>query len=312
MKGLSLLSTFLTFHAGAAMAQDDWTVLTEKILKPPRTAASIEAVFVQDAPRLLAEIQSVKSFPKLTAAWGESSNTDASVKTSIVDPTLLDWILEQTGVPKRRGDVVHAGVQHTLAYLLSNLKTPWGRKRDRWTQEILERGFELPSGILSPRSGSSDGNETPYFYRNISGLLHQLVRWGDPQALAELNSEIRLLPDSLRLSPSQFPFLATRITESVNEDSRKIELLTDLIRFRKPVPFPTARDPQTSLLLYSYRSGGSSPILITAFPIQAGAEEQLLRDREFGSDRPISLRYNMVLADFPKNARGLRVKALRK
>src|SRR5690242_5335072 len=81
--------------------------------------------------------------------WGTSSNFDESAKLSIVEPGVLSAIGEIARV-KLAGPIVHAGLQHTYGYLLSTISTPYGFKRDRWSNTALEQGFGLPADVLGP------------------------------------------------------------------------------------------------------------------------------------------------------------------
>lgn len=76
----------------------------------------------------------------LLELWGQSRNVDDNTGERIVDDVILKMIGELTGVSMIH-PVVHAGIEHTYGYLLSNVETPYGKKRERWTDELLEAAW---------------------------------------------------------------------------------------------------------------------------------------------------------------------------
>ena len=102
-------------------------------------------------PLVVAQLEKDGSREALLNLWGTSSNADASSPdTPTVHPLLLSELGKLAG-KEMGGEVVHAGLMHTYGYLLSNLKTPFGFKRARYTQPTVELGLGLPKGLLSPR-----------------------------------------------------------------------------------------------------------------------------------------------------------------
>ena len=82
------------------------------------------------------------------------------------------------------GKIVHAGLDHTYAYLFSTLKTKYGFKRDRWLNDSIENGFQIKSFSLRPWpiEGTLLSNLT-YF---IGQIVYQTD--GDQKTLAKLNN----------------------------------------------------------------------------------------------------------------------------
>ena len=134
--------------------------------------AELRSILESQRPSLLRQIEADAANPDVFAAWSQSSNIDAGAKQPVVKPELLQALGELAGQPvDMKNCVANAGLLHTYGYLLSNVKTPFGFKRARWTNGNLERGLGLPRGHLSPkpRTGSLLSNLTGVFREERTG-----------------------------------------------------------------------------------------------------------------------------------------------
>jgi len=75
--------------------------------------------------------------------WGRSSNTDEVTQSQIVDPAIIA-LIGRLAQKKLSPVTPHAGLQHTYGYLFSEIETPYGMKRDRWTETTLENALDIP------------------------------------------------------------------------------------------------------------------------------------------------------------------------
>jgi hypothetical protein len=177
-------------------------------------------------------------------------------------PAIRDAIGQLAGVDMT-GDAVHAGLMHTYGYLLSNLETPFGFKRERYTSGSIATGLALePRDLLSP--WPSEGT----LLSNLSAIA------GD-------------------IAASRSDFARDRFVE--HAPAHELTLQTDL------VAFPNADEIKgTHLLVYSLQHGTAPQQLITAFPVEPWARGKLLKRAKKAADRsdlPIRLRYNARLPD---------------
>lgn len=229
-------------------------------------------------PNLLKQIDADRAHPHLAHLWGQSLNVDANTGTDIVEPRLLKALLERAGV-LGKGESVHAGVQHTYAYMLSLLQTPYGYKRARWVDGGIERGFGLPAGALGPRAkeGTLLGNITFFMGRialaDSPRRQEQLSTIGQHAALRAYNYN--------RLQ-------RRRVVERFVHEGNKVEIRTDLVAFPHPQP------DLTHLLIYSVDQG-EQPQLITAFPVGKQTVDSVLRLPR-GKGVEVQSRYNGFIA----------------
>jgi hypothetical protein len=250
--------------------------VTQRLLKAARRDASVDEELDDLLPALRAEIASVRAARSLLGLWGNCSNADDDAGGTIVAPAIQQAIARLTGVPMR-DDCAHAGLQHVYGYLLTNARTEHGSKRARWTEAVVERGFGLPRGVLRPLPSKGT------LFTNATWFFGRLAFRDDRQALALLERQSDwVAPRLLRYDVDRIKVY--RRVERVG----RVQIRTDLAEFtRKP------RDPQRAmgLLLYSV-ADGSAPTarLVTAFPIGAGAGEEL-KAQPAGDDVPVRPRF---------------------
>lgn len=214
--------------------------------------------------------------------WGHSLNVDEHEAAPIVDPKLLNVIGRLAQHPIRDGRSYHAGLIHTYGYLLSNLKTRFGYKRQRWLDGLIEQSLQLERGVLStdPPQGT--------LLQNVTYLISQIASDAKP-----INSAPETIPASLlRLNLASFRI--TRIVEKVQLGRSRslLKVQTDIVHFRSGCPLE-------SFLVYSIEQRRKRQ-LITCFPMRKQHVQQLVSDAE-RNDTPIRPRFNLAVPDFPKS-----------
>jgi len=216
--------------------------------------------------------------------WGRSSNLDEVAQTEIVDPGVIAVIGQVAG--KQLSPVTpHAGLQHTYGYLFSEIQTPYGMKRDRWTETGLERALDLPEDTLGPQPqhGTLLGNVTwlagTIAFRQHPAARDRLNAWLTHKVAAEL-----VAADFAQL-PQQ------RLVETVSDPltNRRWQLQTDLV---------CLKGPRQWLLVYSLHSrtaGRQQHQLITLFPVTNANRRELIDRAGTPRRSDIRLRFNAWL-----------------
>ena len=265
------------FTLGETIEDCPWADITRALSHTQNIAAEFAKL-----PGVTKELEKDHGEKFLKTLWGDSINYDEGAKAIIVQPQILDYLTSKLGVPARKDKIVHAGLEHTYGYLFSNLKTPFGYKRARWVRDDIEKGFRLPRGTLGPYAQKGS------FFSNVTVFLSQIAF----RTEADLAKEA--LEKSSRVSMAVFGFDfkrlgIKRIEETVEMHSRKVVLRTDLVSFLvKGLPTDNSH-----LLVYSYLdSDKSTPLLITAFPVNQAFVDQVLKPENFGHNLPVTTRYN--------------------
>ncbi len=218
--------------------------------------------------------------------WARSLNIDKLERKQIVDPKLLTVIGRLSGIPIRDGQTYHAGLIHTYGYLLSQLKTQFGFKRERWTSGVIESGLGTAPGTFSPTSQQGT------LLQNATYLLLNLSHRSEPDGQQWHSAFNCLAPSLLNFDFTKIPIQRIRERVQPNSRSSPIELFTDLAMFR--------RTTQTSaaLLVYSCREGRQQQQLVTCFPVNRKTVDELL-DEACRNDTPIRPRHNLYLDSLP-------------
>jgi len=82
-------------------------------------------------------------------AWGRSTIIDENTGTAVIPRPLFEELHARAGVASD-WPVGNAGVLHCYGYLLSLEATPYGLKRDRWTEGTLARACGLTTDAFHP------------------------------------------------------------------------------------------------------------------------------------------------------------------
>lgn len=245
----------------------------------------VEGILRRRCSRLVSQIEFDGTSASLLRLWGLSINEDEIAGETIVHPGIIRTIGELAG-EDCSGEIVHAGLQHTYGYLLSTIETPFGFKRDRWVDPVIEHGLSISEPALRPFPVRGT------LLANLTCFLGRMVFRGRPREL-KLLRDLRenVSPAVLTLSRYRSPTMM-RVAETVRLRDRSVSLHTDLVRFDTPV------ESATALLIYwvaDEREKNSQ--LITAFPVARAFLDEFLDEGTYGRRKPIRTRYNAFVRD---------------
>ena len=292
-----------------------WQALTTELDWAAAAGTDMDKQLAVKAPQLVAMVSEDAKNAALFDLWGTSINFDEGAKAEIVRPEIVAAIGRVATRPMG-GRNIHAGLMHTYGYLLSNLVTPYGFKRERWTTPTIDDGFGLHSGSISPVPDRGT------LLINLTALIGAIAYRGEGDMLRDLSlATVGAAPDVRNLDGATFN--VRRLVESVNlrplpgGKSRSIELRTDVVRLPKValvseneagVSSTVQANPMTYLLIYSIKdSAVRGTRLITAFPMTQVAADGVFKAEDLGADKPIKTRYNAFVPGMTgKEARGLR------
>jgi hypothetical protein len=228
--------------------------------------------------------------PQIFGFWGTSINFDETAKAEIIKPEITAAIGRLAGQPMT-ARYVHAGLAHTYGYLLSNLVTPYGYKRERWTLPTIDDGFGWLRGPVSPAPDKGT------LLVNVTLLAGKIAFRDDKSRLDELSaSGAGAAPEIASLNTSTLAI--RRLTETVQlagsaesgSASRTVTLFTDLVK----LPF-ASQDPKalTYILVYSITDTEvAGRRLITLFPMTEAAADAVFIPANLGDEKPVVTRYN--------------------
>ncbi|MEO0448330.1 MAG: hypothetical protein AAF191_19885 [Verrucomicrobiota bacterium] len=235
----------------------------------------LDALETEGSP-LANQIRDVAERPELRKSWGWSSNIDSGAKVPVVVPGLLMALGEAAGLggakKDKDGGLFHAGILHTYGYLLSNVETPFGQKRDRWCQGNLARGLGLPESFLSPEPSSGS------LFENVTAVFSEVLG----------ESSLGLLPSSVTDGH--------QLVEVLSEEE-EVELVTVLLSF----PEAPRKAKETVALFYAIRERGQLRY-ITVFPTGGWVLKKLKKSASPPADgawRNATLRYNARMPGKP-------------
>jgi hypothetical protein len=263
-----------------------------------RSQSAVE-VLQKECPHIYGQLGRLRECRGLLSLWGRSRNVDEYAGQPIVDPAVLQVIGQLTDVPMR-GQIVHAGLEHTYGYLFSLIETPYGYKRERWTRPTIEDGF----GIRPPTLRAEPIEGT--LLTNLTWFAGQIAFRDRPRDLRRL----RRTSDCVSPVVEHYPYSSLSICRIVDEIScggegsarRPVRLQTDLVPFPHP---PANRDAENHLLVYSFlNTRAERTRLITAFPVTQELVQELTAPEAQGE---------VLLEHLPYNAyvRGLSGRTLR-
>jgi hypothetical protein len=302
---LTLIGALFGNPAGAACpdasrretpADCPWAEVTrtlEGIEDPARIREAIETRI----PGFLKQLQQDHQTPLLFQLWGLSRNIDESHLSTgrrTVPPSILKALNGIWNVDYDEAFIHgHAGLTHTYGYLFSNLETPFGYKRARYTRNEIESGFGLPPGLFSGRPP-------------LGTLFSNLTVFAGKIAFRDHEPAVKLLDEAIgqigRTAPPEllsYPYgtlKVRRLVEWTRNEAFTLELRTDIVSF--PRVNPSSRN--TALLIYSilYKKDGKDrarPRLITVFPVDAGFANNLFKSEGLGDRVPFKLKYNATV-----------------
>lgn len=124
----------------------------EKLAKAANLAAGGTASGARTAidalPWLAPAIREDRSAGRF-AAWGRSTVVDENTGVAVIPRALFEELHERAGIDAD-WPIGNAGLLHCYGYLLSLEPTPYGLKRDRWTEGELARACRLPPDAFQP------------------------------------------------------------------------------------------------------------------------------------------------------------------
>ncbi len=291
----ALLTLIGTLFAPTSQAQSDypWIEVTRTI-EGMEDPARIKEVIENRIPGFLKQLEQDHETPLLFQLWGMSRNIDESHLSTgrrTVSPSILKAL---NGIWNVNYDDAyihgHAGLTHTYGYLFSNLETPFGYKRARYTRNEIETGFGLPAGLFSGRPPKGT-------------LFSNLTVFAGKIAFRDHEPAVKLLDEAIgqigRTAPAEllsYPYgtlKVRRLVEWTRNDAFTLELRTDIVSF----PRVNTAGRNTALLIYSivYKKDGKDrarPRLITVFPVDSGFAHNLFKADGLGERVPFKLKYN--------------------
>lgn len=122
--------------------------LTHAALLAAEGTASGAHAAVEALPWLARAIRDDRRVDRFVA-WGRSTVVDENTGTAVIPRALFEELHERAGVVVE-WPIGNAGVLHCYGYLLSLEPTPYGLKRDRWTEGALAQACGLPADAFHP------------------------------------------------------------------------------------------------------------------------------------------------------------------
>ncbi len=258
--------------------------LAQEIISGNQSAISAASLLKLRAPELYEQICRSGKCQSLLNLWGECLNVDDNTSEEIVDPSILKLLGELTGV-SMDSPVVHAGIQHSYGYLFSLIETPYGQKRERWTERSLETALEFSRPTFQPitRHGT--------LLLNLTYFLGRIMFRGRRSEIARLRRS-RHIVDPHLTDVNYRQLKCYRIIEEIGTGKQRIQAISDLLTLANS-PDPEALH---AFLIYGIRSEWSDDFkLITAFPISAESFHLLL-EPPCGVKVRVQLKYNAYSA----------------
>ena len=112
--------------------------------------ARVEETLAQRMPYLLPQIAADRAAGEFDR-WAQSTVLDENTGTPVLPRELCETLHACAGLPSS-WPVGNAGVLHVYGYLLSTVPTPYGFKRDRWTEGSVAAALGRDSTYFLPWS----------------------------------------------------------------------------------------------------------------------------------------------------------------
>jgi hypothetical protein len=302
-----LLTFIASFFSVGAFAECPNLALHETAQDCPWAEASRETTGVsdpttlrdilnKDIPGFMTEIDRDGSSKDLLNLWGLSSNVDASnllTGALTIPANLIQYFVSLWNVAYNENSTQgSAALNHTYGYLFSNVWTPYGFKRARYTQGELESGFGITPGMFGglPTAGTLLSNIT-YFSGTIAFRDSQASLQDFKDAVAD--GQIVSVPELINYNYSALK--VRRLVEVAQNSQFYLELRTDIVDF----PLTNTQGADAALLIYTldFHAPGqvSKPKIITAFPVAASFAAGIFNPAGLGDNVALALKYNAVL-----------------
>lgn len=262
----------------------DFSAIAQQLIDVAcKDVARAAELFCQLCPDVVSQIETDSARRGPLSFWGRSTNFDELANQTIVDPVLIN-VLSQVAAKKISVKTPHAGLQHTYGYLFSLIQTPYGMKRDRWTETRLESAFGLDRSTLSPKP------EHGTLLTNATWLAGQIAFRNVDDSLDRLRSYLtgKYSSDLDRIDFNGL--LQTRIVEKVTLKTKK-KLAESWLLQTDLVSVPADND--FALLVYSVsEEQTTNASLITLFPVGQKMQTELLQRTQSRTRDDIRLRFN--------------------
>lgn len=238
-----------------------------------------DAVFKNHAPEILKQLKGDSSAKELIDLWGQAKNFDEGAKGVIVEKPVLECLskklkIKNAIVEKPEFNLVHAGLQHTYAYLFSTLVTKYGFKRDRWVKDDLKLGLGLTPGVLSP--DAKDGS----FLANVTYLFSKLTFGVDG-----IKTKNHVAKEILDLDPKKYQIRHLREVLS----DKGIVIHTHFVKLNTE----KLSSKNTHLLIYWIEDTAKKKnYFISGFPVDTGTVDKAFDPQNLGEGKPVATRYN--------------------
>ncbi len=249
---------------------------------------SCKKVFNKETPSLNKQLAKDSTSLGFLNLWGQAKNFDDNAKAIIVNSKMVDCLADKLKIKNATEiqdsfEIVHAGLQHTYAYLFSNLETPYGYKRLRWTTDDIQDGLNLPTDTLRPTTKNGS------FLTHVTYVFSKLAFQQDTKLFKKLETEglknKSLSKELIKLD--QAAFSIQNLNEAI--PNKNITLHTTFVKFKSE----NMSSKNTHLLIYWYENKlENKKYLITGFPVEASFVEQAFETKKLGQDQPIKTRYN--------------------
>ncbi len=278
-----------------------WQENTDTLVSSINSGADAGKRLESQLPTLTKSVKKDAENAAMLAFWGTSINFDEAAKAEIVNAQIIAAIGQLAGKPMN-GRYVHAGLIHTYGYLLSNLMTPYGYKRERWTNPTIDDGLGWSTSTISPTPVSGT------LLTNVTALAGKIAFRDDARRLNQLNAATTgAAPEIRALDINKLKI--RRLTETVSwpdeKDTRaklrEVTLYTDLVKLPLAA---TGSKSLTHILVYSITdSDGEGRKLITVFPMTDAAADAVFTPANLGPDKTVVTRYNAYVPGLTGSAK---------
>lgn len=262
-----------------------WAEITRQITEQKKNC---EKAFKAQIPYIFNQLKTDKKSKEFISLWGEARNFDDNAKEIIIASPIVKCLAQKLDLTKsihqqKDFETLHAGMQHTYAYLFSNTWTPYGYKRARWTSQEVQKGFNLNEKELTPENSKGS------FLANVTYFFSKFAFKDDKELLTHLEKEGRktksLSENLIKFKTDQHEI--RNLKETILNPS--IILHTTFVKMDSD----SLIGKNTYLLIYWVENlKNKSKLLITGFPVESSFVDRVFESKNLGSDKPITVRYN--------------------
>ena len=272
-----------------------WQQLTYHLNKSAQSPTQILSELKRLAPELQNALHADAENPEILKFWGLSKNYDSGIGGAIVNPVIMAALNESTG-SEPSGEGVNSGLIRTYGYLLSNAVMPYGAKRSRWTDRLIDRGFGWPARVIAPVPDRGT------LLSNLTLLAGRIAYYEDPaqlQALQKVSTGSAQEIGEISLDSLEMRRLVEEITlaGATNGTSSTLQLRTDVVKF----PVQKQDAAATHVIVYSVKELGSGGkhVLISLAPVTQDVVDELFSPDNLGSSQKIDVKHNLFADGIP-------------